>query len=58
MVRESTPEVWKRELANAFEALMGKPFEESPTDAEYAVYHWNDVTSSECSTSSSAARWT
>ncbi|MEU3603464.1 hypothetical protein ABZ714_32860 [Streptomyces sp. NPDC006798] len=41
------PEIWRRELAGAFEVLLGKPLDEFPAEAEYVLYHWDDMRSSE-----------
>ncbi len=35
-------EVWKRELADAFEVLLGRPLDAHSTTAEYVFYTWND----------------
>ncbi|MEU5159703.1 hypothetical protein AB0G74_08860 [Streptomyces sp. NPDC020875] len=41
------PETWRRELADAFEVLLGKPLDEFPAEAEYVLYHWDEMRSSE-----------
>ncbi|MEU0985855.1 hypothetical protein [Streptomyces sp. NPDC005953] len=39
------PGAWNRELANAFEVLLGKPLDAYPATAEYALFTWNDEVS-------------
>ncbi|GAA3838266.1 hypothetical protein GCM10022243_00920 [Saccharothrix violaceirubra] len=36
-------EAWGRELAGAFEVLLGKPLDAFRAGPEYALYHWNDM---------------
>ncbi|WP_283134840.1 hypothetical protein [Rhizohabitans arisaemae] len=36
------PEAWNRELANAFEVLLGRSLGAYSTTAEYAFFTWND----------------
>jgi hypothetical protein len=38
---------WETELAEAFAVLLGRPLDEFDPGAEYVLYHWDDIMSSE-----------
>jgi hypothetical protein len=43
----TVPSAWERELADAFEVLLGAPLDAFPTESAYAFHHWSDFMSFE-----------